>query len=295
VSDTSEGIMKVLIVDDTDYSRYLLERYLKQHGYKVFGARHGIEGLDMAKIHKPDVIISDILMPVMDGFNFLSALRENEDIRHIPFIFYSGTYTDDKSISLARSLGADGFIVKSETLEMFTEEMTKALKAIGDKKERPVPKLSDGEKEFLGRYVEILAVKLEKKVIELEETKRKIKDVAQSYEYLFNSIRDVIIVTDNDKNITRVNKQAFKELFGYDDKELKGDDIKVLFGNDDHYELLRKAVFDKKGYIHGKIIEANLQKKNGDVFNGEIYAMKLIGEYGMISGNICMIRDITKR
>jgi len=230
----------------------------------------------------------------MDGFRFLSTLREDADIKHIPFIFFSGTYTDDKSISLGRSLGADGFITKSQDFENFTEELTGVLKDIATKKERSLPKLADGETEFLEQYIEIMAVKLEKKVQELEDLNRKTQGVAQSYEYLFNSIRDVIVVTDNGHCITKCNMPVFHEIFGYDYNELKDRDIKVLFDDDNDYALLKKVVFDKKEYIHGKIIEANFIKKNGDVFRGEVKAMKLIGEYGTISGSICMIRIIDK-
>ena len=286
--------MKVLVVDDSETIRAFLNIYLRQHGYEALFARHGAEGLDIARIHKPDFIISDILMPVMDGFRFLSALREDADIRHIPFIFFSGTYTDDKAIELARSLGADGFIAKSQDFENFTEELTVILKDIATKKERSMPRLADGETEFLERYIEIMAVKLEKKVQELEEMNRKIQGVVQSYEFLFNSIRDVIIATDNGHCIIKYNMPIFHEIFGYNDDEIKGKNIQALFDDDDDYALLKKAVFDRKEYLHGKIVEVNSRRKNGDVVRGEVKAVKVIGEYRTSSGSICMNRIIGK-
>lgn len=282
--------MKALIVDDSETIRYLLNMLLAQHGYEVLMARHGVEGLDIARIHQPDFILSDILMPVMDGFRFLSALREDANIKHIPFIFFSGTYTDDKSIRLGQSLGADGFIKKSDNFENFIEELNILLKSIAGNNERTKPELADGETEFLEKYVEIMAVKLEKKVQELEDVNKKIQSIVQSYEYLFNSIMEVIVVTDNEQCIKKCNMPIFYELFGYSENELNGEHVKILFVNESDYKLLEKAVFNRKEYVFGKTIETDFRKKNGDIFRGEIKAMKYIGEYGLISGDICMIR-----
>ena len=128
--------MKVLVVDDSESIRLLLNHYLCQYGYDALFASNGTEGLDMARIHKPDFIISDILMPVMDGFSFLKALREDADIRHIPFIFFSGSDTNEETINLAGSLGADGFIEKSNDFKYFTENLARITKEIADRKEK---------------------------------------------------------------------------------------------------------------------------------------------------------------
>lgn len=88
----------------------------------------------MARIHKPDLIISDILMPVMDGFGFLKALRGDADIMHIHFIFFSGSDTNEETINLANSLGADGFVEKSNDFKYFLENLANISKEIADRK-----------------------------------------------------------------------------------------------------------------------------------------------------------------
>lgn len=284
--------MKVLIVDDSETVRAYLKLYLDHKGHESFFARNGMEGLDVARIQKPDLIISDILMPIMDGFRFLSILREDPVIRDIPFIFFSGTYTDDKSTDLGLSLGADGYIKKSQLFENITEQLDSILNNVKQKRERATQKLTSSDKEFLEKYVEIMAVKLEKKVQELEELNRQIQEAAQSYEYLFNSIRDVIVVTDNEHCIIKYNMPIFHEIFGYNFGEINGSHLKVLFDNNDDFELLKKTVFDRRDYVHGKIKETSFKRKNGDVFKGEIKAMKFIGEHGIVSGDICMIRTV---
>jgi CheY-like chemotaxis protein len=126
--------MKVLVVDDSESVKLLLNHYLCQYGYDALFASNGTEGLDMARIHKPDLIISDILMPVMDGFGFLKALRGDADIMHIPFIFFSGSDTDEETINLTNSLGADGCVEKTNDFKYFSENLANILKEIADRK-----------------------------------------------------------------------------------------------------------------------------------------------------------------
>src|SRR5262245_42100037 len=103
---------KILIVDDQERDLYLLKTLLGAHGYQVVEAVNGAEALRFATANPPDVIISDILMPVMDGFSLCREWKKDEELRDIPFVFYTATYTDPKDEEFALSLGAARFIVK---------------------------------------------------------------------------------------------------------------------------------------------------------------------------------------
>src|SRR6266571_5698723 len=104
--------MKTLVVDDNAADRKILRYLLERRGWEVIEAADGGEGLSMAGIHEPGLIISDALMPKMDGFQFLRKVKLDPVLRDIPFIFYSSVYTGSRDEKLALSLGADAFVVK---------------------------------------------------------------------------------------------------------------------------------------------------------------------------------------
>ena len=104
--------MKILVVDDEKLNRRLLEDVLKHKGHDVISAVNGAEALKKLQTQDFRLIISDIMMPVMDGFEFCRECKQDERLKDIPFIFYTATYTDEKDEQLALELGANRFIRK---------------------------------------------------------------------------------------------------------------------------------------------------------------------------------------
>lgn len=153
---------RVLIVDDIVENRYLLETVLKAGGYEVVSAANGAEALETARIAPPDLLVTDILMPVMDGFELCRRWKADERLRGIPLVFYTATYTDSKDEALARTLGADRFLVKPLPPDTLLEEVRAALET--PRAESPAADAG----EVLQEYSEALFRKLQRKVAQLE-------------------------------------------------------------------------------------------------------------------------------
>jgi len=162
--------MNVLIVEDNADDRRLLRHTLEHHGCTVIEARNGEEGLELALRHKPVIIVSDALMPRMDGFQLLRALKADPHLRSIPFLFYSATYTGEQEEKLALSLGAEAFVVKPTEPEELWEKTCAIMKRWEARQETAAHgNLVESEEEYLREYGRIVATNLETKVRELEE------------------------------------------------------------------------------------------------------------------------------
>jgi len=164
--------MKVLVVDDSRSDRKIIRYNFEWHGYHVLEAANGQQGLEMAAAEKPDLIISDALMPIMDGFQFLHALKDVDELKDIPFVFYSAVYTGNREEDLALSLGAKAFIRKPKSPDELWEEIGKVLALDGSGRGRGGSK--KGENDFFKNYSQVVATKLEEKVKELSEANENI-------------------------------------------------------------------------------------------------------------------------
>jgi len=119
---------RILIVEDHPESRYMLEHLLASRGYHIISAENGEEALRLARQEPPDVIISDIMMPVMNGFKLCCRVKNDPALRHIPFIFYTATFVDEDDRKLAMSLGASRFLVKPTEGDQFLQILDDVLK-----------------------------------------------------------------------------------------------------------------------------------------------------------------------
>ena len=104
--------MKVLIVEDNEDSRNLLVKAVRALGHEVMAAADGVEALEQALVQLPDIVVSDILMPKMDGYQLCYEWKQSNKLKDIPFIYYKTTYTSIEDEKFALRLGARAFIRK---------------------------------------------------------------------------------------------------------------------------------------------------------------------------------------
>jgi PAS domain S-box-containing protein len=226
---------KLLVVDDQEANRYLLEVLLRGHGHTVATAGNGVEALASARRDPPEVVITDILMPEMDGFALCRAWKSAPELSRIPLIFYTATYTDPKDEKFALSLGAERFIIKPTEPDRFLEILGQVLNEHREGRLAPPPPALDEEGVFLRGYNQALIHKLEDKILLLEQAnKRLVREVEEreraerelrrseeKYRTLMEAVADPIIVYDRAGNVAFVN-QAFSRVFGWELPEIMG-------------------------------------------------------------------------
>jgi CheY-like chemotaxis protein len=157
----------ILVVEDNENVRELLEVTLRFKGYPVVSARNGEEGLDFINREHPALVITDILMPKMDGFTLVHQMRKQSATRQIPAIFISATYVTAEDKMFAISLGAVRFIEKPIDTEDFLLTVAEILTSgITSKKDL----LSDLD--FYQGYRDRLEDKLQHKKRQIARTER---------------------------------------------------------------------------------------------------------------------------
>lgn len=174
------AITRVLIVDDKEENLYYLRALFTGHGMEVDEARHGAEALVKARMQQPSIIVSDLLMPVMDGYTLLRYWKADPLLKKIPFIVYTATYTEAEDEKLALDLGADAFILKPAEPEDFLLRIREIL-AGATLTEPTAPKgVPIDEQELLKIYSETLIRKLEEKMLLLEQANQALEqDIAE--------------------------------------------------------------------------------------------------------------------
>ncbi|WP_272023946.1 PAS domain S-box protein [Olleya namhaensis] len=158
----------ILIVDDIFENLYLLRVLLEKEGYTVIEANDGKAALDKLEDNTVDLIISDILMPVMDGYMFCQACKKDKRFEAIPFVFYTSTYTEKTDEDFGLKLGAAHFLRKPTDPDKILD-LIQTLLETDSTAEKPKIKEEFTEQEVLKLYSKRLISKLEQKNQDLEK------------------------------------------------------------------------------------------------------------------------------
>lgn len=167
--------MNILVAEDDENSRQLLETVLVAKGYTVASVDNGLKALSYLHAEPVDLIISDILMPEMDGYGLCRAVKQNQSLQHIPIVFYTATYTSDQDKRFALSLGATKFLIKPMLMPDLMHIVDEILKS-NQPAELPKSRgLYRGSPLKLDKqHADRVRTKLDKKIIELSEEKEKL-------------------------------------------------------------------------------------------------------------------------
>ncbi len=220
---TADKPLSVLIVDDIEQNLYLLNFMLTKAGYHAVQAANGKQALALLERESVDLIVSDILMPEMDGYQFCRTCKANDKWKDIPFIFYTATYTTEEDKAFALGLGASRFIIKPQEPEIFLKAVEEVFAQLQDHQlDSSAPAIQD-ESEYLTLYNQRLVKKLEDKLVQLEERNQQLSDelaarkTAESrVEMLKQTLEQTdegVLIFDNNEQLVYVN-QAYTDISG---------------------------------------------------------------------------------
>lgn len=263
---------KILAIDDNQDNLTVIKALCRTSlpEIELLTALSGPEGIERAREAQPNVILLDIIMPNMDGFEVCRKLKADPDLKHIPIIMITAIQTDSKSRIKGLELGADAFLRKP----IQTDEMVAQIKVM----------LRINAAENALRHEKKI---LEEKVIERAEAFRASES---KYRELIETSLDGICTLDKDGRYIDSN-QAAQDILGYTGEELASLRVKDIVHNEDsqnssHYmEKLQRDGF-YRGY-EGKIIT-----KSGDIRFVQVNSIA-IKTSGIVSGSNDIFRDIT--
>jgi PAS domain S-box-containing protein len=218
----------------------VLEVLLRHNGYQTLAAADGAEALVKARLNPPDLVVSDILMPVMDGFTLCREWKKDERLRGIPFVFYTSTYTDERDREFALGLGAAQFLIKPEKPEVLLQTIREVLEQARHPSAPPAPPvagaqtcppIAESEAEqvvYLKHYNEALIRKLESKSQQLELTNRElVQDIARRkqaedelrasehrYRRLFEAAKHGVLILDAESGVVVDVNPFLAQLLG---------------------------------------------------------------------------------
>jgi PAS domain S-box-containing protein len=227
---------RVLLVDDKQENLEYLTILLKGNGFDVECAPNGQVALDVGRRHPPNIVISDLLMPVMDGYTLLRHWKEDPVLRESRFMVYTATYTEPADEKLAMDLGADAFVVKPEEPEGMMAHIHEVLTRPVEVRRGPAEAKVIGQAALLAQHNDALIRKLEdrsrrleaanlelrRQVSEIKSIEQRLRESEGQYLMLLNSTAEGIYGIDRNGLCTFCNPAAAR-LLGYEDpREIVG-------------------------------------------------------------------------
>ena len=178
--DDKQGYL--LVVEDIPDILKLLEATLTFKGHRVVTARNGEEALEAIERERPALIVTDILMPKMDGFSLVHRLRINPDTRDIPVIFLSATYVAPEDKAFALNIGVTRFIEKPVAMDKFVPVIEKILRQGTHTPAEPI-----NEFDFYDGYRKRLEIKLNQKNIQIARDERLLETLSDEEKLSFQT------------------------------------------------------------------------------------------------------------
>jgi PAS domain S-box-containing protein len=188
----------ILYIEDDAVGRTLVRRVLEPYGYKIVEASNASDGLKMATAYKPDLILMDINMPGMNGYELTTKMKDTFTLSSIPIVALTSLASEGER-EMAIMAGCDGFIAKPIDVDKFPDIIAEYLSG---KRDEVAP---DKKSHHLKEYSRRLVTRLEEKINDLSKAEKEWEDT-------FNAISDMVFIIDEEHTIVKANLSAYNRL-----------------------------------------------------------------------------------
>jgi len=281
----------VLIAEDLEESHYLLQALLQKKGFRVTGTSDGLQALAAARRQPPDIIISDALMPHLDGFSLCRSWMQDQVLKHIPFIFYSATYTSPDDKKLGRALGAARYLTKPMLPADLLHEIDTVLKEKAGGR-GTAPALPLDEAAFLALHDAVLARKLEDKLTQLRDLNRKLHESEQNYRQLFEANPQPMWVYDLRTLLFLAVNDAAIDHYGYSRDEFLSMVFTDLIPLESEPSLLLDFTQETNHPLHKTRVWQH-RRKDDSLIDVELSAHAL--DFQGYRARMVLVNDVTER
>ena len=279
--------MTILIVDDFPPNRSLLKAVVEHGGFEVLEAADGLEALRLIESQSVDAIISDILMPKMDGYRLCTEVRRRERLDAVPFLFYTSTYTSPSDEALALTLGADKFIRKPVAGRVIVQTVRELLVAPRPQRRQIEP---PPDMDLTAEYTLRLVEKLEEKNEELFARTQEAHGANERLRALI-SAAPVAIGSSDSEGVVRIWNPAAERIFGWKAEEILGRQVVDVVADLGGQFKGPQKVGDAP--ILGR--EKTLRRKDGAAVHAEMSISTIRDAEGNDAGRIAIFADLTER
>ena len=298
--------VSILIVEDSRTQAEQLRFLLEQHGYKVTAAVDGKQALQAVSAQKPDLVISDIMMPEMNGYELCKAIKSDETLKDIPVILVTAL-SDAQDVIRGLECGADNFILKpynedyllSRVQFMLLNNELRQTERLGTNLEI----FFNGQRHFVtsGRLqiLNLLLSTYEAAILQnkqLTQARQSLSEGEQRLRTILNTVLDAFISMDEQGLVIDWNPEA-ERMFGYSAADAQGQILADLIipppAREAHRRGLKHFLNTGEGPILGKRIEITAMRADGREFPIELAIVAVRSEEGCYFN--AFLHDITER
>jgi len=285
--------MKILVVDDYEEGRRVLRKILENYGHEVITAANGTEAIEHAIARRPDIIVSDIMMPEMDGFELFYECKRDERLKNIPFVFYTAHFISEEDEKFAVDMGVDLFIHKPIEPKLLIEKLHEVLEKAGSGSPAKEESAAIKPLIFLQGHKKRIIAKLEEEITERKKIEEELRKSEARYRELVEQMPVMVCRFRPDGTLTFVNN-TYQSYFGHGEKNLEGENFFQFIPEEDREKVRNKylSLNPQKPII---TYEHKVYDRNGDIRWMEWTDRALFDENGEITEYQSVGIDITER